>query len=38
VREGENVFVWFARFPEGLPAELPLDGNVELLELAPALR
>jgi hypothetical protein len=37
VREGENVFVWFARFPR-LPAELPLDGNVELLELAPALR
>jgi hypothetical protein len=36
VREGENVFVWFARFPRGLPAELPLDGNVELLELAPA--
>jgi hypothetical protein len=36
VREGENVFVWFARFPQGMPAELPLDGNVELLELAPA--
>jgi hypothetical protein len=36
VREGENVFVWFARFPQGLPAELPPDGNVELLELAPA--
>ena len=38
VREGESVFVWFARFPERLPAELPLDGNVELLELAPAPR
>jgi hypothetical protein len=38
VREGENVFVWFARFPERVPAELPLDRNVELLELAPASR
>jgi hypothetical protein len=36
VRDGENVFVWFARFPQGLPAELPLDGSVELLELVPA--
>lgn len=38
VREDENVFVWFARFPGRLPAELPLDGNVELVELAPVSR
>jgi hypothetical protein len=38
VRDDENVFVWFARFRKRLPAELPLDGNVELLELAPASR
>jgi hypothetical protein len=38
VREGENVFVWFARFPERLRPDLPLDGDVDLLELAPASR